>query len=57
MKQGYFYLLSEYWFLLAEQQRLVAYLDGLQGQMSALRATQAEMEFRRRRTFMPSVLD
>jgi hypothetical protein len=41
-----------------KQQWLVAYLDGLQAQVSALRAAQAETERELRlRTLMPSVLD
>ena len=43
-------------FLLEEQQRLVAYLDGLQAQVFALRAAQAESE-RELSALMPSVLD
>jgi hypothetical protein len=44
--------------MIAEQRRL-AYLDGLQAQVSALWATQAETkkELRLWRTLMPSVLD
>jgi len=41
---------------LEEQRRLVAYLDGLQAQVSALRAVQAETE-RELSALMPSVLD
>ena len=41
---------------LEEQRRLVAYLDGLQAQVSALRAAQAESE-RELSALMPSVLD
>jgi type I restriction enzyme S subunit len=41
---------------LEEQRRLVAYLDGLQAQVSALRAAQAETE-KELSALMPSVLD
>lgn len=41
---------------LEEQRRLVAYLDGLQGQVSALRVVQAETE-RELFALMPSILD
>jgi len=41
---------------LEEQRRLVAYLDGLQAQVSALRAAQAETE-RELSALMPSILD
>lgn len=41
--------------MIAEQRRL-AYLDGLQAQVSALRAAQAETE-RELSALMPSVLD
>lgn len=42
--------------LLPEQQRIVAYLDGLQAQVTSLRAAQAESE-RELAALMPSVLD
>jgi type I restriction enzyme S subunit len=41
---------------LEEQRRLVAYLDGLQAQVSALRARQAETE-KELNALMPSILD
>ena len=44
---------------LDEQRRIVAYLDGLQAKVNALRELQSAggEELRRRRTLMPSVLD
>jgi type I restriction enzyme S subunit len=42
--------------LLEEQQRLVAYLDGVQAQASALHMAQAETE-KELSALMPSILD
>jgi len=46
-------------FSLSTPRRIVAYLDGLQGKVNALRELQSTSgeELRRRRTLIPSVLD